>query len=62
MPKIPAADNAVGEVENEYKYDTSKIPNHVIKDLACFFMSDIIAFYESKEGKEEYENWGKNNK
>ena len=62
MSKIPAADNAVGEVENEYKYDTSKIPNHVIKDLACFFMSDIIAFYESEEGKEEYENWKENNK
>ncbi len=62
MSKFPAADNAVGEVENEYKYDTSKIPNYVIKDLACFFMSDIIAFYESKEGKEEYENWEKNNK
>ena len=62
MSKIPAADNAVGEVENEYKYDTSKIPNQVIKDLACFFMSDIIAFYESAEGKEEYENWEKNSK
>lgn len=62
MSKIPAADNAVGEVENEYKYDTSKIPNHVIKDLACFFMSDIIAFYESAEGKEEYEKWKETNK
>lgn len=42
--------------------DTSKIPNHVIKDLACFFMSDIIAFYESAEGKEEYEKWKETNK
>ena len=35
----------------------SGIPNCVIESIARTVLPDIIAFYESKEGREEYEAW-----
>ena len=35
----------------------SEIPNHELQALARAFADDIIAFFESEEGKREYEEW-----
>ena len=65
MSKIPAADNAVGkiedEIEKEIRYSVNDIPKPVYEELARCFLPDIIAFFESEEGKREYENWKKEN-
>lgn len=34
-----------------------EIPDYVIEDLARTFLPDIIAFYESEEGKRLYAEW-----
>lgn len=34
-----------------------KIPKRILDELARCFLPDIIAFYESPEGREEYEKW-----
>ena len=33
------------------------IPKHELQALARVFADDIIAFFESKEGQKEYEEW-----
>lgn len=33
------------------------IPEHEFESLARCFIPDIIAFYESEEGKEEFARW-----
>ncbi len=38
----------------------SGIPDHVIESLARCFLPDLIAFFESDEGKREYEEWERN--
>lgn len=35
----------------------SNIPKHELETLARCFLSDIQAFFESEEGKQEYEEW-----
>ncbi len=35
----------------------SDIPKHELEKLASCFLPDIIAFFETKEGKREYEEW-----
>ena len=35
----------------------SGIPNCVIESIARTVLPDMIAFYESEEGKREYEKW-----
>lgn len=35
----------------------SNIPKHELEKLASCFLPDIIAFFETKEGKREYEEW-----
>lgn len=35
----------------------SKIPKHELETLARCFLSDIQAFFESKEGQREYQEW-----
>ena len=34
-----------------------EIPKHELQALARAFADDIIAFFESKEGQREYEEW-----
>ena len=61
MKKAPTNESDVGEIlEEEFKIDKNDIPKAVYEELARCFLPDIIAFYESDEGKKEYENW--NNK
>ena len=35
----------------------SGIPDHVAESIARMILPDIIAFYESDEGRKEYEAW-----
>ena len=35
----------------------SGIPNYVIESIARTILPDIIAFYESEEGRKEYDAW-----
>lgn len=35
------------------------IPKHELEALARCFLSDIQAFFESEEGRKEYEEWQK---
>ena len=37
------------------KHASAKIPKHILDELARCFLPDIIAFYDSPEGREEYE-------
>ena len=39
------------------KRASAKIPKHILDELARCFLPDIIAFYETVEGREEYEEW-----
>ena len=39
------------------KSASAKIPKRILDELARCFLPDIIAFYESPEGREEYEKW-----
>ena len=35
----------------------TEIPKHELQALARAFADDIVAFFESKEGQQEYEEW-----
>lgn len=35
----------------------SEIPKHELEKLANCFLPDIIAFFETEEGRREYEEW-----
>ena len=61
MSKNPTDKSAVGEIKTKIEFDIDKIPKEALKDLASTFLPDIIAFYESEEGRKEFEDW-KNNK
>ena len=37
----------------------TNIPEHEIEKIARCLFPDILAFYNSKEGKEEFEEWKK---
>lgn len=37
------------------KSASAQIPKHILDELARCFLPDIIAFYDSPEGREEYE-------
>lgn len=39
------------------KSASAKIPKRILDELARCFLPDIIAFYETPEGREEYEKW-----
>lgn len=39
------------------KSASAKIPKRILDELARCFLPDIIAFYDSPEGREEYEKW-----
>lgn len=36
---------------------TSQIPEHEVEALARCLLPEILAFYESEEGKEEFNQW-----
>ena len=38
------------------KNASAKLPEHVFDELARCLVPDILAFYESQDGHEEYEN------
>lgn len=60
MSKNPNADIALGEIKTEIEFDIDKIPKEAVKDLARTFLPDIIAFFESEEGRKEFEDWKHN--
>ncbi|MBR1970606.1 MAG: hypothetical protein IKA17_09660 [Clostridia bacterium] len=39
--------------------NTVQIPQHEIDSLARCLLPDLIAFFESKEGQREFEQWKK---
>ncbi len=39
------------------KRASAKIPKRILDELARCFLPDIIAYYETVEGREEYEKW-----
>lgn len=39
------------------KSASAKIPKRILGELARCFLPDIIAFYETAEGRDEYEEW-----
>ena len=39
------------------KSASAKIPKRILDELARCFLPDILAFYETAEGREEYEKW-----
>ena len=39
------------------KSASAKIPKRILDELARCFLPDIIAYYETVEGREEYEKW-----
>lgn len=39
------------------KQASAQIPKRILDELARCFLPDIIAFYETIEGREEYEEW-----
>ena len=39
------------------KRASAKLPKHILDELARCFLPDIIAYYETVEGREEYEAW-----
>lgn len=41
------------------KKATCNVPHDVIESLAATFLPDIRAFFESEEGKKEFEEWKK---
>lgn len=62
LAKAPVNTDVVGEIKKENEFERTEIPKEVISELARFFLPDIIAFFESEEGKREYEEWKNNNK
>ena len=39
------------------KSASAKIPKCILDELVRCFLPDILAFYETAEGREEYEKW-----
>ena len=61
MKKAPAKKIVVGEIVIENKFGNEDISDVAIKAIADAFLPEIIAFYESDEGKQIFEDWKKNN-
>ena len=60
---IPGGSPAVEEAQStEFKYAANDIPKSVYEELARCFLPEITAYFESEEGKREYEIYlGKRN-
>lgn len=39
------------------KRASAKIPKHILDELARCFLTDIVAYYDTPEGRKEYEAW-----
>ena len=37
--------------------NNSDLPDHVIEEIARCVLPDIIAYYESEEGQQEFQKW-----
>lgn len=37
--------------------NNSDLPDHVIEEIARCILPDIIAYYESEEGQQEFQKW-----
>ena len=37
--------------------NNSGIPEHIIESIARCFLPDIIAFYETEEGRRKFQEW-----
>lgn len=61
MKKSPTQKTVVGEIVIENKFGNEDISDVAIKAIADAFLPEIIAFYESDEGKQLFEDWKKNN-
>ena len=61
MKKSPTKKTVVGEIVIENKFGNEDISDVAIKAIANAFLPEIIAFYESDEGKQIFEDWKKNN-
>ena len=61
MKKSPTKETVVGEIVIENKFGNEDISDVAIKAIADAFLPEIIAFYESDEGKQVFEDWKKNN-
>ena len=61
MKKSPTKKTAVGEVVIENKFGNEDISDVAIKAIADAYLPEIIAFYESDEGKQIFEDWKNNN-
>ncbi len=61
MKKSPTKETVVGEIVIENKFGNEDISDVAIKAIADAFLPEIIAFYESDEGKQIFEDWKKNN-
>lgn len=61
MKKSPTKKKIVGEIVIENKFGNEDISDVAIKAIADAFLPEIIAFYESDEGKQIFEDWKKNN-
>ena len=48
-------------MEKEVKIDLkSELPEHEIEALAKCFLPDILEYFNSEEGKKEFEEWKEN--
>ncbi|MBQ7957635.1 MAG: hypothetical protein IJ279_06310 [Clostridia bacterium] len=61
MKKTSTKKTAVGEIVIENKFGNEDISDVAIKAIADAFLPEIIAFYESDEGKQIFEDWKNNN-
>ena len=61
MKKSPTKETVVGEIVIENKFGNEDISDVAVKAIADAFLPEIIAFYESDEGKQVFEDWKKNN-
>jgi hypothetical protein len=61
MKKSPTQKTVVGEIVIENKFGNDDISDTAIKAIADVFLPKIIAFYESDEGKQIFEDWKNDN-
>ena len=53
--RIPTIDNYKGLPPDPTT--KSGVPKHVVEAMVRTFLPDIIAFFQSEEGRREYEEW-----
>jgi len=53
--RIPTIDNYKGLPPDPTT--KSGVPKHIVEAMVRTFLPDIIAFFESEEGRREFEEW-----